>query len=189
MSLDSEIEELRERLTQWAAEADVGLTRRYALRPIPTGASAYRKLRLTAGRLLRRWGLRRARPPEPWLPGLKHVEHDDGAMPLVIWALGVDRDTLRAACRGFEARRTHGRGFVPVLVTDVADFAFFSRLGWLVEYVPKLSGPGSRFAERKQRYLAWLYRDAEAVPVSAGLTADDPPERLFVPSQAMGEGN
>jgi hypothetical protein len=61
-------------------------------------------------------------------------------------------------------------GFVPVLVTNVADFAFFSRLGWLVEYVPALSAPAGGYAERKQRHLAWRYRDAPALPVSAGLT-------------------
>jgi hypothetical protein len=58
---------------------------------------------------------------------------------------------------------------VPVLVTDVADFAFFSRLGWLVEYVPALSTPADDYGERKRRYLAWRYRDAPALPVSAGL--------------------
>lgn len=57
---------------------------------------------------------------------------------------------------------------VPVLVTDVADFSFFSRLGWLVEYVPSLSTAGG-YAARKERYLAWLYRDVPAVPVTVGL--------------------
>jgi hypothetical protein len=60
-------------------------------------------------------------------------------------------------------------GFAPVLVTDVADFAFFSRLGWLVEYVPPLSAPAGEYAGRKQRHLAWLYRDALALPASVGL--------------------
>jgi hypothetical protein len=62
--------------------------------------------------------------------------------------------------------------FVPILVTDVPDFAFFSRLGWLVEYVPTLAPPAGDYAERKRRYLAWRYRDAPALPASAGLTAE-----------------
>jgi hypothetical protein len=47
-------------------------------------------------------------------------------------------------------------GYAPVLITDVAEFAFFSRLGWLVEYVPKLSAPAEAYAARKLRYLARL---------------------------------
>jgi hypothetical protein len=53
-----------------------------------------------------------------------------------------------------------------VLVTDVADFAFFSRLGWLVEYLPKLSGEGQAYELRKARFIAKLYRDAPALPVN-----------------------
>jgi hypothetical protein len=87
----------------------------------------------------------------------------------VIWALDTDRETLRAACRGFETLHQALPDFTPVLVTNVADFAFFSRLGWLVEYVPTLSPPAGGYAERKRRYLAWRYRDAAALPVSAGL--------------------
>lgn len=63
------------------------------------------------------------------MSGLKHVELGENPRPFMIWALDTDRDTLRAACRGFETLRTTLPGFVPVLVTNVADFAFFSRLG------------------------------------------------------------
>jgi hypothetical protein len=90
----------------------------------------------------------------------------------VIWAFGMDRDTLRAACRGLETLTSTLPGFVPILITDVRDFAFFSRLGWLVEYVPTLSAPASAYAERKRRYLAWRYRDVPAVHASAGLTGE-----------------
>jgi hypothetical protein len=103
------------------------------------------------------------------VPVLKQVHRGDEAKPLVIWALGMDRETLRTACRGFEMLQVSLPHFVPVLVTDVADFAFFSRLGWLVEYVPSLSAPAGRYAERKQRYLAWRYRDAAVLPATAGL--------------------
>jgi hypothetical protein len=59
-----------------------------------------------------------------------------------------------------------------VLVTDVADFAFFSRLNWLVEYVPSLSAPADGYFEHKLRYLAWRYRDVPALPVTADITED-----------------
>jgi hypothetical protein len=55
-----------------------------------------------------------------------------------------------------------------VLITPLSDFAFYSRLGWLVEYLPKL-GNDEAYRERKRRYLAWRYRDATALPLSAGL--------------------
>ena len=128
------------------------------------------RLRSVLGRILRLLGLRPTRPLEPWMPGLQHVVRREEPKPLLIWALDTDRETLRAACRGFETLQSAMPGWVPVLVTDVADFAFFSRLGWLVEYVPALSAPAGRYAERKLQYLAWRYRDAPALPVSAGLS-------------------
>lgn len=169
MSLRREQDRLQQQLAKWADEADVDLSGRYALRPLPSKRPGlYRHLRRALGLKLRELGLlQRAPPLEPWLPGLAHVEHGESARPVTIWALGMDRDALRAACRNFKTL-----DIVPVLITDVADFAFFSRLGWLVEYVPTLPGPARGYAERKRRYLAWRYRDTPAVHASAGLKAD-----------------
>ncbi|ATD80940.1 hypothetical protein CNY67_05615 [Desulfovibrio sp. G11] len=58
--------------------------------------------------------------------------------------------------------------FLPVLVTDLADFSFYSRLHWLIEYLPHL-GDGSDYYDQKRRYLAWRYRNALALPLAAGL--------------------
>jgi hypothetical protein len=171
MSLPAEIDTLRRRMEQLAGEADTDLIARYALRyPPPERRSLYLNLRMIVGRVLRRLGLRRARPLEPWLPELKHVEQVEGAKPFLIWALDTDRETLRKACEGFTKLQNSSPGYIPVLVTNVADFSFFSRLGWLVEYVPALSTPAGGYAERKRQYLAWRYRDVPALPVSAGLT-------------------
>ena len=181
MSLRAETEDLRKHLLHLVARAEVGLTRRYALRPLPSEApSLYRRLRMAVGRLLRQLGVRRAAPLEPWLPVLKHSACTEEARPFVIWALDTDRETLRAACRGFEALQSASPGWAPVLVTDVADFAFFSRLGWLVEYVPTLSSPAGGYTDRKRCYLAWRYRDAPAVPVTAGLSASAQLEELLI---------
>ncbi len=181
MTLREETETLRRSLQRLAGEFDTGFGQRYAFQfPPPECLSLYRRLRVNMGRLLRWLGLMRAWSHEPWLAGLNHVECSEGARPFVIWALATDRDTLRAACRGFEALHAALPGWVPVLITDVADFAFFSRLGWLVEYVPEMSGPADNYAARKQRYLAWRYRDAPALPVSAGLTEDVPIGELLI---------
>lgn len=108
---------------------------------------------------------------------MRHLDGSDEAKPFLVWALGADRDSLRVACRGFAAAWPD---FVPVLVTDVADFAFFSRLGWLVEYVPVLPAPAARYLERKRRYLAWRYRDLPALPVSAGFSRADEIKELLI---------
>jgi hypothetical protein len=181
MSRQGEGDSLQERLAQWIRDADIDLAQRYALRPVQSETlSLYRRLRRAVGLKLRELGLRRPLSPEPWLPGLNHVEYGDRARPLVIWALGMDRDTLRVACGHFKALQAATPDLIPVLVTDVADFAFFSRLGWLVEYVPTLSAPAGAYADRKQRYLAWRYRDFPVVPASAGLRKDVRMEELVL---------
>ncbi len=166
MTVDAETRNLRIQLEKLAREAELDLVQRYALRlPLPPRLSPYRRARRFAGRLLRRFGFL----IEPWSPRLRHFECSDGAKTVLIWALGADRETLRTACNGFTTYLRARPDRIPVLVTDVADFAFFSRLGWLVEYVPALSAPAGAYAERKRRYLAWRYRDALALPLAAGL--------------------
>ena len=92
-----------------------------------------------------------------------------GSRSLLIWSDIRATDAQREACRGLQQMLAAYPNLCPVLVTTVADFAFYSRLGWLVEYLPDISGEGSCYRERKQRYLAWRYRHAVAIPLSAGL--------------------
>lgn len=106
---------------------------------------------------------------QKWDVGLKHGRNSAGARPLLIWSEGHDRQVVRNACDGMTRLLDGHSEFQPILVTDVADFAYYSRLGWLVEYLPDLSGKGPSYRDRKRRYLAWRYRDALAVPLSAGL--------------------
>jgi hypothetical protein len=107
-----------------------------------------------------------------WLPTLKQAPLVVDAKALLIWAPEVERTELRRACEGFSRRLEGNSSLAPVLVTNVADFAYFSRLGWLVEYLPELSGEGQSYGKRKRRYLAWRYRDALIVSVSAGLASE-----------------
>ena len=170
MNLRSEILQLRREVESLASRADAGLVRRYALwHPPGQRRTPYRRLRRAVGSFLRRTGLRRSQPTEPWLPGLKHSANGDRARPVVIWAVGADRERLRDACTGLRRIFANVQGHSPVLVTDVADFAFYSRLGWLVEYVPGLTEPAGDYRKRKQCYLAWRYREAPALPYSVGL--------------------
>lgn len=171
MSHRTELEALRRRLDDLAASGDDGLTRRYRVRRRRPPPGLYWKLRWLAAhalRILEDAGMTRS---DPWPPRLKHSAHLPRAKALLIWGVGTDRDMLREACRGFLEWQSAIPDFAPVLVTDVADFAFFSRLGWLVEYLPKLSGEGEPYDQRKAKFLARLYRGAPALPLAAGLAS------------------
>lgn len=160
-------ENLRQHLAALAGESEPELPRRYALRPLPTEKpSLYRRFRRAVGHFLRSMGLRRETSLEPWLTELNHIDYGEAPRPLLIWAVGIDRDSLRRACNRFIELQAASPGWAPVLVTDVADFAFFSRLNWLVEYLPTLSAPAEGYFERKQRYLAWRYQGAPALPAT-----------------------
>lgn len=168
MDLATEIASLRKHLDQLSRDFDRDLTTRFALRRPPIPRGIYWKMRWLAGRLLyflERIGIiRRGK----WPAALKHATKPNNARPLLIWAIGTDRETLREACQGFRVLDTLPE-FAPVLVTDTADFTFYSRLGWMVEYVPAIAGKGEAYDLRKARYLAWLYQGAPALPVGAYL--------------------
>jgi hypothetical protein len=138
----------------------------------------YWRARWLVGKLLRWLESMRLKEPDPWPVRLRQITGDANAKPLLIWAIGTDRDTLRDACRGFLKLHHSLSSFAPVLITDAADFAFFSRLGWLVEYVPSLSGEGCPYENRKARFLARLYHGAPALPVEAGLEVETAAEEI-----------
>lgn len=172
MSVIAETRKLREQLKLLAAKPDWDLLARYDLlakkSPSSTKDRAWRRVR----HLLASVGLMSPHvTPYPWLSTLKHRPVSTDIKTMMIWALGADRQHLRAACEGFSNKLQGSDHLVPVLVTDIADFAFYSRLGWLVEYVPSLNGEGPSLHERKQAYLAWRYRSAHIVPLSAGLAS------------------
>lgn len=174
MSLLKKASALRNELAGLAAAPEWDLLVRHDLLAKKEPAS----LQARIWRRIRSWmasvGLLRPHvTPYAWLPTLKHSPRAEGAKTLLIWAPDVGRDELRRFCHGFAARLDGDLGWAPLLVTDVADFAFYSRLGWLVEYLPELSGEGTAYAERKRRYLAWRYRDACVVSADAGLANDE----------------
>ncbi len=169
MSILEETQRLRLEFSELARNSDPGLRVRYdLLRDKPPATLGARIMRI-ALRGLASLGL--AAPSVTsfaWLPTLKHAQPDGEYRTLVIWAVGIERAELRRCCEGFVKRLDAASGIIPVLITDVPDFAYYSRLKWLVEYVPDLSGDGVSYRERKQRYLAWRYRDALVVPAAAG---------------------
>ena len=168
LELEEEFAALRRRLDRLASDPDEELLERYELKRPPAPPGLYWRFRWLAGLILRRLQLSIWRA-DPWPVSLRQSTARARARPLLIWGVGADQDILRAACGGFSRLGDLLPGFVPVLVTDVPDFAFFSRLGWLVEYLPQLEGTGEQYEERKARFLARLYRGAPALPLSAGL--------------------
>ena len=175
MSLKKEIRALEERLRELAAHKDDELSERYKFKRAPRPAGLYWQLRGLVGWTLRWLEARSPWRKNPWPVSLKQNSTEPKARPLIIWAVGTNRDTLREACTGLSKQWDSLPGFAPVLITDVADFTFFSRLGWLVEYLPRLTGQGEPYEERKLKYLARLYHGAPVLPVSAGLEADRVP--------------
>jgi hypothetical protein len=164
-----EIEALEQHLRELAAHTDDELATRYLIKRSPRPKGLYWQLRGVAGTVLRwcqgSWPWR----ADPWPVSLKQQSTNPLAKPLLIWAVGTDRETLREACTNLQERWDSFPGYAPVLVTDMADFAFYSRLGWLVEYLPRLAGSGEPYEERKLKYLARLYSGAPVLPLSAGL--------------------
>lgn len=181
MTLLHETEELRRRLRQWAAAPEWSLLVRYELLPQKPAPELSKRYSQKLGRFLRVWGLSRARyQKQVWQAGLKHAPAP-GNKILLIWSDVPDKAASRAACGGLQRLLAARPAYAPVLVTPLADFAFYSRLGWLVEYLPEISGTGPDYTERKRRYLAWRYREAVAIPLSAGLHAAEDVAQL-VPS-------
>ena len=163
---------MRQQFAALAASRDDELAR-FELRWPPMPPGLYWRMRWLVGFLLRCLEWMKLKKPDAWPVSLRHSPGNARARPYLIWALGTDKETLRRACRGFAEIGAALPGFVPVLVTDVPDFAFFSRLGWLVEYVPELPGAGESYAVRKAQFIARLYRTAPVVPVSVGLQAGE----------------
>jgi hypothetical protein len=176
-SLQDDIRRLRRELDDLADGVDDLV--RYELRQPPMPPGGYWKLRWLVGLLLRWLEAARLKQPDPWPVRLRQAAGHARAKPLLIWAVGSDRNTLRKACRGFSTLDDSLPGFAPVLVTDVADFAFFSRLGWLVEYVPRLPGEGKPYDTRKASFLVRLYRGAPVLPVHAGLEVQSRREEIL----------
>lgn len=169
MMLIQKARNLRCRLRKEAATPEWALLVRYELLPQRPAPELRKRLSQKLGRLLRIWGISRARyRKQVWQAGLRHAS-PAGHSILLIWSDVMDKSASRTACLAFQRLLAVRPAYVPVLVTPLADFAFYSRLGWLVEYLPEISGAGPDYAERKRHYLAWRYRDAVAVPLSAGL--------------------
>jgi len=171
VSFNEEIKALEQHLRELAAYPDDEAAARYQIKRSPRPVGLYWQLRGIVGTSLRWLKAKWPWQKNPWPASLKQQSTDAKAKTMLVWAVGADPETLRDACTSLSEQWDSFPGFAPVLITDVADFAFFSRLGWLVEYLPRLTGQGEPYEERKLRYLARLYRGAPVLPVSAGLTA------------------
>ena len=178
MILSNEIEALQRQLDQLAECSDDEIQARYAMRQPQRPTGFYWQSRWLAGRVLRWLQSKGILRTDPWPASLKHAATSRHAKPLLIWAVSANPDTLREACRGVSGLLDVIPGFAPVLVTDVADFAFYSRLGWLVEYLPPVAGEGKPFETRKAMLIARLYRGAPALPVAAGLAPESTTQEI-----------
>lgn len=115
-------------------------------------------------------GIRRGFVPQgDWPVVLKHAKRSEEGLVVMLWALGNTREEICGVCDEIVRLSGAAAQFTPVLLTDVANFAYYARLGWLVEYLPKWAGPAAYYREQKLGYLAWRYRNALVVPLSAAV--------------------
>ena len=169
MNITNQTRQLRAQLLTWANDPDWDLIVRYELLPQKPPAHWHQRVSQKVGRLLRVMGLDRERyRNQKWHAGLKHASFQPEAKPLLFWSEGMSQKEARDACTKAKYLLQRHPDFLPVMVTDLADFSFYSRLHWLVEYLPHL-GDGSDYYDQKRRYLAWRYRNALALPLAAGL--------------------
>lgn len=138
-----------------------------------------------------------------WAPSLRHAPVSKNSKVVIIWACDyLNQADFRLAftalknrfsrfsspvpasiftnsaianpsCESSTVSNLAPISYVPVLITNQADFAFYSRQGWLVEYLPNLSGLGEAYDNRKAQYLAWRYQDARILPISAGMLSEE----------------
>lgn len=165
----AEAQNLQEQFATMAARPDWEHLRRHDLlvNKVPKGFKAkrwwYRR------RAMYRLGLA---PPHlsnyHWPPALKHGEFSGDAQPLLVISVGETMKAQREACTNIHSWLQGQQAVAPVLFTDVADFAWYSRLGWLVEYLPSIRAAGVEYAADKSRQLARLYKGALVVPLEAG---------------------
>ena len=179
MNLAEEVARLERRLAALRAEPDGALAARYRLEGSVLPATPYWLLRRLAAAALRRWRRLRLGRAAAWPVRLKHMPGNADARALLIWAIDTDRETLHAACQGLARIAARLPELAPVLVTNVADFAFYSRLGWLVEFLPAIEGHGEPYQARKARLMARLYADAPILPVEAGLVAEQRADEIL----------
>ena len=169
MNIVKQTQQLRAQLCSWAKRPDWELMVRYELLPQKKLPNWPQRFSQKVGRALRIMGLSRTRyRNQKWHSALKHASFQPEARTLLFWAERMEQKKMRDACTRAGCLLQNHPGFVPVLVTDSADFLFYSRLHWLVEYLPHL-GQGPDYYNQKRRYLAWRYRDALALPLDAGL--------------------
>jgi hypothetical protein len=141
-SLKEEVKALEQHLRKLAAHTDDELAARYLIKRSPRPKGLYWQLRGIVGSVLRWFQAWWPWRQKPWPVSLKQLPIDPKAKPLIIWAVGSDRNTLREACTGLSKQWNSMPGYAPVLITDIADFAFFSRLGAWKSIVSRHSGEG-----------------------------------------------
>ena len=164
-----EVAELRQQLDQLASAPREPQLDRYEMQRPERPKGLYWQLRWLVGGLLRRLAKAGILPSNPWPTGLAHTDRKKGAKPVLVWGLGASREQIRDGCDALSRFFENRNDIAPVLVTDVADFAYFSRLSWLIEYVPHIVGNGENFESRKLKLLAKVYPGAAILPLRSGL--------------------
>lgn len=169
--LQEDVARLRRQLDD-LVEADDDDLAKYELSWPPMPPGWYWRMRWLASVILRWAESKKLRRRGPWPVRLRQADGIADARPLLFWAVGMTESQVPDICRSIALLQEMLPDSAPVIVTDLAAFAEFSRLRCLVEYLPKLAGVGQPYDVRKARMLARLYRGAPVLPIRA-LTVGD----------------
>lgn len=101
-----------------------------------------------------------------WNAGLKHCKRK--GQVILVCAGKKNMALQRKACENLQ-RIFSEKNFIIVLATPVEDFSFYARLGWLVEYLPRMGNFLSFYRSKKIWYLTLRYKDAVILPIEYGL--------------------
>ncbi len=107
--------------------------------------------------------------PHAWQADLKHSPKRAQKTPqtVLLMAEGLEKEEQRELCQKVQGYLQQTQQYVPVLVTDTPDFAFFAKLHWLVEYLPHLQGrKEADYKRQKYNYLLWRYAGAVIMPLT-----------------------
>ena len=106
-----------------------------------------------------------------WNSGLKHYTGKSKHTILVVDNVN-DKEKIFKVCTNLKNIFLSLNETSIVLITNYADFHFYSRLGWMIEYLPSALPNSSLYIAQKKQYLAWRYKNSTVLPLSLGFLPD-----------------
>lgn len=164
---------------QFSNQPDWPIIVRYELLPKKPKQGFLKAWKYRLERLMRIMGLDKAHYQNKiWLSGLKHGSQIKASTTLVVLGDLESKKESRLACQNLREILCKQDNYCPVLITSLEDFTFYAKLGWLVEYLPRMNS-SENYQNEKLKYLVWRYRQAHVLALSDGLLKKSNIEKIF----------